>query len=236
MYRDELCRAVVDGARSAGSIARFLDDFRACARAFELFTAVHLTETLGRPFYLYRDLAPATKARCGMSESDTGVDVCDGATTIVQCKLRAGTVRLRDCATFFASLTCYSENGYAVAWPTAMLVRNACSRLSPHLAARARREPFDTPVPLEAFRALCTRLATPHLPIAVTHKCVRMFGAWRARGEAFRAERYLKINGKTLVALRAAGVAVRHRRSELSEAPYGVTALAYDIQRGYVRV
>lgn len=232
-YEPELLRACVDGARASGSIGAFLADFRACARAFELHTAISLTRATGRQFLLYADVAPETKRRLGMSTVDTGIDLCDGVDTIVQCKLRTGTVSLRDTATFFASMTTYVDGAYEIAWPNALLARNACSRLSSHLAARAAREPFDAPVEMRVFRADCTRLATPHLPLRVTRKCILRFVGWERRGEGFRCVRYMRIDAKTLAQIRDAGVTVQHRRGAVASA-YTASALAYDVARGFV--
>jgi hypothetical protein len=232
-YEPELVRACVDGARASGSLKAFLKDFRACARAFELHTAIRLTRDTGRQFLLYADVAPETKQRLGMSTVDTGIDLCDGVDTIVQCKLRTGTVSLRDCATFFASMTTYADGAYVIAWPNALLARNACSRLSSHLAARAAREPFDAPVEMGAFRAECTRLATPHLPIRVTRKCILRFVGWERRGEGFRCVRYMRIDAKTLTQMRDDGVTVQHRRGAVASA-YTASALAYDVGCGFV--
>ena len=138
-------------------------DFRACAKLFEMYVADHLTRKFDcrdRPFLLWEDIDHETKEARGLTGADTGVDVTDGATTIVQCKLRSRAVTWGECATFFGSAVAYDATAaaYSVPWKSLLLARNASSGLSPHLRALARSRPFDTPIEMSEVSAYCTRL------------------------------------------------------------------------------
>ena len=91
-------RASIAGRARRGA---YIGDMRACARLFEMYTADVLSQLHGVHFVLWEDLDPAIKETRGMSRSDTGVDVTDGATCIVQCKLRTGSLTYEDVGTFF---------------------------------------------------------------------------------------------------------------------------------------
>jgi len=78
-------------------------------KIFEWFSCIKLSEKYKRSFYEYSDIDPTFKEDNQMSQNDTGIDCCDLLDTITQCKLRKDTLSLRDCSTFFASQTIFSE-------------------------------------------------------------------------------------------------------------------------------
>lgn len=92
---------------------------------------------------LWEDLDAATKEARGLTKADAGVDVTDGATTLVQCKLRARYLTWRECATFFASAVSFTDGAYHVPWQSLLLARNACCKLSRPLAELGASRPFD---------------------------------------------------------------------------------------------
>ena len=164
MYRAQVGARVADGVASHGSVDAYIGDFHACSKAFEMFVADRLSdaEATGRRFLLWEDLDAATKEARGLTKADAGVDVTDGATTLVQCKLRARYLTWRECATFFASAVSFTDGAYHVPWRSLLLARNACSKLSRPLAELGASRPFDLPVPLSEFRAFARECLAEH--------------------------------------------------------------------------
>ena len=153
MYRAAIRERARDGIRTHGSLGAYLRDFRACSKVFEMFVAERMSLERGAPFWLWEDVPHETKVARGLVRRDLGIDVTDGATTIVQCKLRARTVTWRECATFFGCALAYADGAYTAMWRDLVLARNACSRLSASFAALAATRPFDAPIPLDEFAA-----------------------------------------------------------------------------------
>ena len=160
MYKRQVGARAADGIASHGSLDAYIGDFHACSKAFEMFVADRLSAaaTGSQPsqpnaFLLWEDLDAATKEARGLTKADAGVDVTDGATTLVQCKLRARYLTWRECATFFASAVSFTDGAYVVPWQSLLLARNACSTLSRTLAELGASRPFDFPVHLSEFRA-----------------------------------------------------------------------------------
>ena len=165
MYEASIRLRARDGIRTHGSLDAYLRDYRACAKLFEMYVAGRLTRERGTAFLLWEDVDHATKEARGLTRADTGIDVTDGATTIVQCKLRSRAVTWGECATFFGSAVAYESGSYSVPWSALLLARNASSRLSPHLRALAGSRPFDTPIEMGEVDAFCTGLlSTPEPP------------------------------------------------------------------------
>ncbi len=163
-------RASIAGRARRGA---YIGDMRACARLFEMYTADVLSQLHGVHFVLWEDLDPAIKETRGMSRSDTGVDVTDGATCIVQCKLRTGSLTYEDVGTFFGcALADPDGDGGAVSqWPKLLIARNACSKLSRNLACYLRTRRWDLPLPMPAFYeyvadCLATEPPAPLAPVA----------------------------------------------------------------------
>jgi hypothetical protein len=152
MYRAQAGARAADGVASHGSLDAYIHDFHACSKAFEMFVADRLSVD-GHRFLLWEDLDAATKEARGLTKADAGVDVTDGATTLVQCKLRARYLTWRECATFFASAVSFTDGAYHVPWQSLILARNACCKLSRTLAELGASRPFDVPVELSEFRA-----------------------------------------------------------------------------------
>ena len=153
MYRAAIRERARDGIRTHGSLGAYLRDFRACSKVFEMFVAERMSLERGAPFLLWEDVPHETKVARGLVRRDLGIDVTDGATTIVQCKLRTRTVTWRECATFFGCALAYADGAYTAMWRDLVLARNACSRLSASFAALAATRPFDAPIPLDEFAA-----------------------------------------------------------------------------------
>lgn len=152
-----------------GRRGNYVADMRACSKLFEMYTANVLSDIHGAEFVLWEDLDPAIKEARGMSLTDTGVDVTDGATCIVQCKLRAGSLTYEDVGTFFGNaLADPNGDGGAVSqWPKLLIARNACSTLSRHLANYLRLRRWDLPLPMPGFYEYVEDcMATEPLPLA----------------------------------------------------------------------
>ena len=163
MYRAQVGARVADGVREFGSLESYIGDFHACSKAFEMFVADRLSAVAdARRFMTWEDLDAATKEARGLTKADSGVDVTDGTTTLVQCKLRARYLTWRECATFFASAVSYTNGAYSVGWTSLLLARNSCSRLSRTLAELASSRPFDAPIPLSEFRAYAAECLAAH--------------------------------------------------------------------------
>jgi hypothetical protein len=161
MYSAQAGARAADGVASHGSLDAYTHDFHACSKAFEMFVADRLS-TSGQRFLLWEDLDAATKEVRGLTKADAGVDVTDGATTLVQCKLRARYLTWRECATFFASAVSFADGAYHVPWRSLTLARNACCKLSRTLAELGSSRPFDFPVELSEFRAYAQECLAEH--------------------------------------------------------------------------
>ena len=119
-YDESMRLRAIDGINAHGSLDLYLSDFRACAKLFEMYVADHLTRKFDcrdRPFLLWEDIDHETKEARGLTGADTGVDVTDGVTTIVQCKLRSRAVTWGECATFFGSAVAYDATAAAYSVP-----------------------------------------------------------------------------------------------------------------------
>ena len=168
MYKMQLGARAADGLLSHGSLDAYIGDFHACSKAFEMFVADRLSAAAesqpseSRAFLLWEDIDAGTKEARGLTKADAGVDVTDGTTTLVQCKLRARHVTWRECATFFASAVSFADGAYIVPWRSLLLARNACSTLSRTLAELGASRPFDTPIQLSEFRAYAEECLAGH--------------------------------------------------------------------------
>ena len=162
MYKRQIGARAADGVRSHGSIESYTLDFSACSKAFEMFVADRLTGADTRAFLLWEDVDATTKEACGLTKADAGVDVTDGATTLVQCKLRSRNLTWRECSTFFASAVSFTNGAYSVPWRSLLLARNSCSTLSRTLAELGASRPFDLPIPLSEFRAYAEECLDAH--------------------------------------------------------------------------
>jgi hypothetical protein len=160
MYLSAIRDRARDGIRTHGTLGAYLRDFRACSKLFEMFVAERMASERGVPFWLWEDVPHEIKAARGLTRRDLGIDVTDGATTIVQCKLRTRTVTWRECATFFGCAVAYTDGAYAVMWRDLVLARNACSKLSPNFAALAATRPFDAPIGMDEFGAFVAETLT----------------------------------------------------------------------------
>jgi DNA repair protein RadD len=165
MYRAAIRERARDGIRTHGTLGAYLRDFRACSKVFEMFVAERMAIERGVPFWLWEDVPHEMKVARGLARRDLGIDVTDGVTTIVQCKLRKRTVTWGECATFFGCAVAYTDGAYAVMWRDLVLARNACSKLSPNFAALAATRPFDAPIGMDEFGAFVAATLLPLLPL-----------------------------------------------------------------------
>ena len=83
----------------------------------------------------------------------------------------------------------------------------------------------DTPARRKALAVVGT--------VVLTEKCRSRFAAWRAKGEAFRVERYERVEGRLVTRL---GEAVVRKSSGARPAPYGPSDLSYDRGLGYIEL
>lgn len=177
MYRAQIGARTADGVASHGSLDAYITNFHACSKAFEMFVADRLTARASeRQFLLWEDLDAATKEAHGLTKADAGVDVTDGTTTLVQCKLRARYLTWRECATFFASAVSFADGAYIVPWQSLLLARNACCQLSRTLAELGSSRPFDFPVHLSEFRAYAQECLAQHTPPRASARASRLPG------------------------------------------------------------
>jgi len=175
MYKRQIGARAADGIASHGSLDAYIGDLHACSKAFEMFVADRLSgESQPRAFLLWEDLDAATKEARGLTKADAGVDVTDGTTTLVQCKLRARNVTWRECATFFGSAVSFANGAYIVPWKTLLLARNACSTLSRTLAELGASRPFDLPIELSEFRAYAQECLAHNANAAAAHESAQV--------------------------------------------------------------
>ena len=165
-YTCQAYRRLSDLVR-AGHHVEQLDNYQ-LAQLWELYCAIHLTGAHQRPFWLYSDVLPDFKERENMPHSDQGVDVCDCRDTIVQCKLRTGTLTWQELATFFGCQNTFSQGTgqRELRWPHMVVARNAESTLSRNLVGHMRGV-TDWCVPREKVVQWLTELVAnpPVLPI-----------------------------------------------------------------------
>ena len=160
MYRAAIRERALEGIRTHGTLRAYLADFRACSKVFEMFVAERMAIERGVTFWLWDDVPHEIKVARGLVRRDLGIDVTDGATTIVQCKLRARYITWRECSTFFGCALGYTDGAYAVPWRHLLLARNACSKLSPNLTA-LNFGPFDAPIGMDEFGAFVAATLLP---------------------------------------------------------------------------
>jgi superfamily II DNA or RNA helicase len=139
-------------------------------KIFEYFSCIKLTEEHKTQFYEYNDIDPTFKEDNRMSRKDTGIDACNLIDSIVQCKLRKGSLTLQECSTFFASQNTYSEelDEIIVRWKKIYITRNQDSILSEHLLEKKNFKSFhDITFPREDIIGYCEDLIKnpPEYPI-----------------------------------------------------------------------
>jgi hypothetical protein len=163
-YASAIKARALDGVASHGSVAEYIRDFRASHKLFEMLVAERLTREHGRAFHLWEDVALDVKDARGLPHPDTGIDVTDSETTIVQCKLRSTTLTWTDCATFLACAVAHDGTGLLVPWTRLLVARNACSRLSRHCAFFADKLRFDLPIALRELESTVTDMLLSDVP------------------------------------------------------------------------
>ena len=147
-----------DGIASHGTLAAYINDFRASCKLFEMVVAYRMTREHGRAFLCWEDIVPEVKVARGLPHADTGIDVSDGTTTIVQCKLRTNQITWRDVSTFLACALDWTDGALHVPWSSVVVARNACSKTSSHYKFFARKLRFDAPLPLADVESLVSGL------------------------------------------------------------------------------
>jgi hypothetical protein len=85
-------------------------DNKIISKLFEYYTCIKLTEEYKKVFYEYSNIDPDFREENKMSQTDTGIDCSDLSDTIVQCKLRSGSLNWRELGTFFGSQVIYDED------------------------------------------------------------------------------------------------------------------------------
>jgi predicted helicase len=167
-YARAIRARVGDGIASHGTLRAYIHDFRASFKLFEMVVAELMTRKHGRPFRLWEDIALEVKDERGLPHPDTGIDVTDATTTIVQCKLRTKTLTWHDCATFLACALGRTDgedgedgttSAFCVPWQNIVVARNACSRVTRHYAFYASKLKFDTPISLDDVESELLMLA-----------------------------------------------------------------------------
>lgn len=108
------------------------------AKIFEWFSCIKISNIHKKQFYVYEDIDPSYKEDNQLSQSDTGIDLCDVCDTIVQCKLREKYLGWKECGTFFGSQNIYENNKIVVRWPNLIISRNTESTMSQNLLLRQK--------------------------------------------------------------------------------------------------
>ncbi len=72
--------------------------------------------------------------------------------------------------------------------------------------------------------------------IVLTGKCAAHFHPWRAKGESFRVDRYVRILGKSMTMLLSEKAMVQKTRNAAAHAPYRVGDLRHDLKCGFVEL
>jgi len=139
-------------------------------KIFEYFSCIKLSDKHKTQFYEYNDIDPTFKEDNRMSRKDTGIDACNLIDSIVQCKLRKGSLTLQECSTFLASQNTYSEElgKIIVRWNNLIITRNKDSVLSEHLLEKKNFRLFnDITFPREEIIGYCEDLIKnpPKYPI-----------------------------------------------------------------------
>lgn len=106
-------------------------------KIFEYYTAIKLEDAHNEHFPLYEDIDPEYKEDNNMSYSDTGIDISNMVDTVVQCKLRKGSLGWKECSTFFGSNIQNIDGRLEVMWQYMMLARNDDSTLSTNLVNKS---------------------------------------------------------------------------------------------------
>lgn len=108
------------------------------AKIFEWFSCIKISNVNKRQFYAYEDMDPSYKEDNQLSQSDTGIDLCDMCDTIVQCKLREKYLGWKECSTFFGSQNIYENDKIVIRWPNLIISRNSESIMSQNLLSRQK--------------------------------------------------------------------------------------------------
>ena len=110
-------------------------------KIFEWYTCIKLYEQYNKLFYEYSDIDPTFKEDNQLSQNDTGIDASDLTNTIVQCKLRKENLTWKECSTFFASQTIFSEkeNKTIIRWNNLIISRNTECKLSDNLMIHSKK-------------------------------------------------------------------------------------------------
>jgi superfamily II DNA or RNA helicase len=130
-------------------------------KIFEYFSCIKLSDKHKTQFYEYNDIDPTFKEDNRMSRKDTGIDASNLIDSIVQCKLRKGSLTLQECSTFLASQNTYSEElgKIIVRWDNLIITRNKDSVLSEHLLEKKNFRLFnDITFPREEIIGYCEDL------------------------------------------------------------------------------
>ncbi len=114
-------------------------DNKIISKLFEYYTCIKLTEEYKKVFYEYSDIDPDFREENKMSQTDTGIDCSDLSDTIVQCKLRSGSLNWRELGTFFGSQVIWDDvkKEKVIRWKNTIIARNSDSKLSSNLASKS---------------------------------------------------------------------------------------------------
>jgi hypothetical protein len=147
-----------DGIASHGTLAAFINDFRESRKFFRMVVAYRMSLEHGRAFWCWEDVPPEVKDALGLPHGHSGIDVTDGTTTIVQCKLSTKTLTFRDVSTLIACSLKWTDGAMHVPWSSVLVVRNACSKTSIDYKLYDARIGFDAPLQLADVESLVSGL------------------------------------------------------------------------------
>jgi superfamily II DNA or RNA helicase len=109
------------------------------SKIFEYYTAIKLSEEYNCEFLVYDDIDPEYKEKNGLTQIDTGIDLCNCKDTLVQCKIYSKTIELNKITNFLASsLDVNEKNETYVRWKKMILARNSDSILSKNVKKKEK--------------------------------------------------------------------------------------------------
>lgn len=134
-------------------------------KIFEYYCAMMLTIRYGKQYYEYDDIDPSYKENNNMTQNDTGIDLCDMKSSVVQCKLRKQYLNWTDVATFFGSQIGFDKQTKQrkFLWEHVIIARNSECKISG--ALKTKPDLFtDVIFPRETIISFCDNLIK-HPPI-----------------------------------------------------------------------
>jgi superfamily II DNA or RNA helicase len=124
---------------------------------FEYFSAIHLSQTYNKPFFVWKDLSPTQKKNANFPNTDKGVDISEESFTILgQSKYysESNTITYGKLATFLATKTLVGRNDLQL-----ILLRTHHSSISSDIKMIIQRKDLtDIPINNSHFLSYCEEI------------------------------------------------------------------------------